>query len=166
MAAALCMFHNYNRMKERLAFQKMRANAADKYYRDFAGAEMKDREAMMQLTRVLLSTNLNTQDANHNLENSIMNVLEQGLTYLQEQMCHEALDVIIVSIQQTATRKARAYVFNNKFVGDQRTKDIQRIASREVIDGVTSNNIGMLVENLEGLQDMTLSFKRDIILCK
>ena len=24
----------------------------------------------------------------------------------------------------------------------------------------------MLVENLEGLQDMTLSFKRDIILCK
>ena len=88
------------------------------------------------------------------------------MTYLQEQMCHEALDVIIVSIQQTATRKARAYVFNNKFIGDQRTKDIQRIASRDVIDGVTSNNIGMLVENLEGLTDMTLSFKRDIILCK
>ena len=62
----------------------MRSNAADKYYRDFAGSEMKDREAMMQLTKVLLATNLNTQDANQNLENSIMNVLEQALTYLQE----------------------------------------------------------------------------------
>ena len=31
---------------------------------------------------------------------------------------------------------------------------------------MTSTNIGMLVENLEGLQDMTLSFKRDIILRK
>ena len=82
MAVAFCMFHNYNRMRERLAFQKMRANAADKYYRDFAGAEMKDREAMLQLNKLLLATNLNTQDANHNLENSIMNVLEQALTYL------------------------------------------------------------------------------------
>ena len=81
-------------------------------------------------------------------------------------MCNEALDVIIVSIQQTSQRKARAYVFNNKFIGDQRTKDIQRVGSQEVIDGITSNNIGMLVENLEGLTDMNLSFKRDIILCK
>ena len=69
-------------------------------------------------------------------------------------MCNEALDVIIVSIQQTSQRKARAYVFNNKFIGGQRTKDIQRVGSHEVIDGITSNNIGMLVENLEGLTDM------------
>ena len=66
-------------------------------------------------------------------------------------MCHETLDVIIVSIQQASQRRARAYVFNNRFVGEQRTKDIQRVPSREVIDGVTSTNIGMLVENLEGL---------------
>ena len=82
LAAAFCMFHNYNRMRERLAFQKLRSNAADKYYRDFAGAEMKDREAMLQFTKFLLATNLNTQDANHNLENAIMSVLEQALTYL------------------------------------------------------------------------------------
>ena len=47
MAAALCIFTNYNRMKERMAFQRLRANAADKYYRDFAGAEIRDRETMI-----------------------------------------------------------------------------------------------------------------------
>ena len=102
MAAAFCIFTNYNRMKERMAFQRLRANAADKYYRDFAGAEIRDREAMIQLSKVLLETNLNSQDASHNLENAITTVLEQSLTYLQEQMCHETLDVIIVSIQQAS----------------------------------------------------------------
>ena len=82
MAAAFCIFTNYNRMKERMAFQRLRANAADKYYRDFAGAEIRDREAMIQLSKVLLETNLNSQDASHNLENAITTVLEQSLTYL------------------------------------------------------------------------------------
>ena len=82
MAAAFCIFTNYNRMKERLAFQRLRANAADKYYRDFAGAEIRDREAMIQLSKILLATNLNSQDASLNLENAITTVLEQSLTYL------------------------------------------------------------------------------------
>ena len=76
MAAAFCIFTNYNRMKERMAFQRLRANAADKYYRDFAGAEIRDREAMIQLSKILLATNLNSQDASHNLEDAITTVLE------------------------------------------------------------------------------------------
>jgi hypothetical protein len=43
MGAALCIFANYLKMKQRRAFQRMRANAAQVYYRDFAGAEVRDR---------------------------------------------------------------------------------------------------------------------------
>ena len=59
MGAALCVFANYLRMKQRRAFQKMRANAAQVYFRDFAGAEVRDREYLLSLTRMLLDTNLN-----------------------------------------------------------------------------------------------------------
>ena len=59
MGAALCIFANYIKMKQRRAFQRMRANAAQVYYRDFAGAEVRDRERMLTLTRTLLDTNLN-----------------------------------------------------------------------------------------------------------
>lgn len=59
MGAALTIFVNYLRMKQRRAFQRMRANATQVYYRDFAGAEVRDRERMLSLTRRLLDTNLN-----------------------------------------------------------------------------------------------------------
>ena len=51
MGAALCVFTNYLRMKMRKAFQRMRANATQVYYRDFAGAEVRDREYLLGLTR-------------------------------------------------------------------------------------------------------------------
>ena len=87
MGAALCVFANYLRMKQRKAFQRLRANAAQVFYRDFAGAEVRDREKMLSLTRVLLDTNLNVTDASHHLEEAIMSVMEQSLSYLQQQMC-------------------------------------------------------------------------------
>ncbi len=51
MGAALCIFANYLRVKQRKAFQRMRANAAQVYYRDFAGAEVRDREKLLNLAR-------------------------------------------------------------------------------------------------------------------
>ena len=75
VGAALAVFVNFLRMKKRRAFQKMRANAAQVYYRDFAGAEVRDRERMLVLTRTLLETNLNTQDASQHLEDAITSVL-------------------------------------------------------------------------------------------
>ena len=60
----------------------MRANASQVYFRDFAGAEVRDREHLLKLTRTLLSTNLNVQDSSNNLEEALMSVLEQSLTYL------------------------------------------------------------------------------------
>lgn len=59
MGAAVCVFANYLRMKQRRAFQRLRANAAQVYYRDFVGAEVRDRERMLALSRTLLDTNLN-----------------------------------------------------------------------------------------------------------
>ena len=57
------------------------------YYRDFAGAEIRDRERMLRLSRALYETNLNAQDSSRHLEEAIMNVMEQALTYLQKEMC-------------------------------------------------------------------------------
>ena len=76
MGAALCIFANYLRVKQRKAFQRLRANAAQVYYRDFAGAEIRDREKLLSLTRCMLNTNLNVQDASHHLEESVMSVME------------------------------------------------------------------------------------------
>lgn len=59
LGAAMCIFANYVKMKIRRAFQRMRANSTQVYYRDFAGAEVRDRERMLSLTRNLLETNLN-----------------------------------------------------------------------------------------------------------
>lgn len=60
----------------------MRANATQVYFRDFAGAEVRDRERMLSLTRTLLDTNLNVQDASAHLEEAIMGVMATALTYL------------------------------------------------------------------------------------
>ena len=54
---------------------------------------------MLILNKILLRTNLNTQDASQNLEIAMGEVLERGLTYLQDSMGHETLDVIVVSMQ-------------------------------------------------------------------
>ena len=60
-------------------------------------------------------------------------------------------------------RKARAYTFENRLVSGKRTKEIQRVSEGEVIDGVTSANIDLLAGKVS---DFTVSFKRDVILCK
>ena len=98
MGAALCVFFNYLKMKQRKAFQRLRANAAQVYYRDFAGAETRDRERMLGYTRTLLDTNLNVQDSSRHLEEAVMSVMEQALTYLQTEMCQEKLDLIVCTI--------------------------------------------------------------------
>ena len=82
MGAALCIFTNYLRVKQRKAFQRMRANATQVYFRDFAGAETRDRERLLGFTKILLDTNLNVQDASRHLEEAIMSVMENALTYL------------------------------------------------------------------------------------
>ena len=122
---------------------------------------------MLILNKILLNTNLNTQDASQNLEAAMGTVLEKGLTYLQESMGQEPLDALVVSIQQTNERKARAYVFNNRESDGHRAKGIQRVESHEVFDGITNQNINMLVDNhSDAFKDFNLSFRRDIILCK
>lgn len=47
-----------------------------------------------------------------------MSVMEQALTYLQEQMRQEKVDLIVCSVQQPNGRRARAYTFHNP-IGDQ-----------------------------------------------
>ena len=84
MGAAMCIFANYVKMKKRKAFQKLRANTSQVYYRDFAGAEQRDRDKLLSLAKTLFETNLNVQDASHNLEDAIMRVMEQAMVYLQE----------------------------------------------------------------------------------
>lgn len=89
MGAALCIFSNYLRMRQRKAFQRLRANAAQVFYRNFAGAEASDRDYLLQQTRTLLSTNLNAMDSSQHLEEALMSVLQQSLAYLQKQMSYE-----------------------------------------------------------------------------
>ena len=78
-------------------------------------------------------------------------------------MRDEQLDMIVCSIQQPNSRKARAYTFHNRLISGKRTKEIQRVADDEVIDGVTSANVDLLAGQIT---DFSLSFKRDVILCK
>lgn len=54
-AAALCLQYNYTQMRMRLAFQRMRGNAAERCFRDFTGIGVKDRDFMAELQRQLLS---------------------------------------------------------------------------------------------------------------
>ena len=89
MAAAYCIFHNHQQIKIRRAFQRMRANAADRYFRAFAGTEIRYKDYLTGLSKILFNTNLNTQNASHNLEKAMTQVLEQALTYLQESIAPE-----------------------------------------------------------------------------
>ena len=128
---------------------------------------MRDRDLLLSLTRVLLDTNLNLQDSARHIEEAIMSVMEQALTYLQQQMCQEQVDLIVCSIQQANSQKARAYTFHNRVVNNKRTTQMQRVADDEVIDGVTSANIHLYTGEPESLiTDFNLSFKKDIILRK
>jgi hypothetical protein len=43
-------------------------------------------------------------------------------------------------------------------------REIERVEGE--LDQNTSKHIGLFVDNLEGLTDFQLNFKRDIILCK
>jgi len=128
---------------------------------------VRDRDLLLSLTRVLLDTNLNLQDSARHIEEAIMSVMEQALTYLQQQMCQEQVDLIVCSIQQANSQKARAYTFHNRVVNNKRTTQMQRVADDEVIDGVTSANIHLYTGEPESLiTDFNLSFKKDIILRK
>jgi hypothetical protein len=75
--------------------------------------------------------------------------------YLQETLNPEQLDLIVVTVRQPpGGRKANAYVFNSRVEWNKgRTQhakpDVQRV--NEVMDRHSSKNIGVLVDNLEGL---------------
>ena len=74
---------------------------------------------------------------------------------------------MVLTIQMPNQRKARAYTFHNRVVNDRRQMQVQRISDSEVMDGVTSANVDMLSRDPNALlTDFSLSFKRDIILCK
>ena len=45
-------------------------------------------------------------------------------------------------------------------------QSIQRIECTEAFDGVMTDNLDILTDNLNGLKDFNLFFQRDIILCK
>lgn len=79
-------------------------------------------------------------------------------------MCQELIDLIVFTVQQPNSKKARAYTFQNRIVSNKRTQEFTRVADSEVIDGVTQANIDLLA-NRE-ITDFNLSFKRDVILCK
>lgn len=95
------MNYNFVRMLERIALQKMRSNAANQQYRDFNGIKFKDREIMLSLQRQLFTegAQLNIQEQNQDLESQFTFVIEQAMTYLQESILPESLDVIVFSIQ-------------------------------------------------------------------
>ena len=105
-----------------------------------------------------------------------MSVMEQAFSYLQEQMSQEQLDLIVCTVQLPTQRKARAYTFHNRLLTNdrdqtRRAQQITRVADSEVIDGVTSANIDMLIGGSDpgqqpNIRDFNLSFKRDIILRK
>ena len=77
---------------------------------------MRDREYLLTLTRQLLSTNLNGQDSSRLLETALTSVLTQALTYLQQQMAQEQVDLMVCSLAQSNPRKARAYTFHSRVV--------------------------------------------------
>lgn len=60
----------------------MQANAANRYFRDFSGTEMYDKENLNRLSKLLYNTNLSNLNAAHNLEEAMTNLLEQALTYM------------------------------------------------------------------------------------
>lgn len=84
MAAAFCIVYNQQIIKMRRAFQRMRANAANRFFREYAGAELFDRENLTRIAKTLYNTNLASQNASNNLEMSFSSVLDQCMNYLQE----------------------------------------------------------------------------------
>lgn len=89
-------------------------------------------------------------------------MLEQALTYLQESLLPETLDLIVVTIFNQEGSKARAYVFNTKMSGaaghgdmfnggldmDISQDDVMRMEHGDVVDQVTAENLHMDVKNL------------------
>ena len=60
----------------------MRANASNRYFRDFGGVDLADRENISRLARTLYNTNLASLNAASNLETAFSNVLDQSINYL------------------------------------------------------------------------------------
>jgi hypothetical protein len=52
----------------RKAFQRMRANATNRFFRDYAAVELVDKENLSRLAKTLYNTNLASLNAASNLE--------------------------------------------------------------------------------------------------
>lgn len=104
----------------------MRANATNRFFRDYAAVELVDKENLTRLAKTLYNTNLASLNAASNLERAFTTVLDQAIVYLQDTIAPEQLDVIVVSLVQTNQRKAKAYVFKNN-QDHSSTASIQRV---------------------------------------
>lgn len=60
----------------------MRANATNRFFRDYAAIELVDRENLTRLAKILYNTNLASLNAANNLEQSFTSVLDQSMAYL------------------------------------------------------------------------------------
>lgn len=60
----------------------MRANASNRYFRDFGGLDLADRENLSRLARTLYNTNLASMNASSNLDAAFSSVLDQSINYL------------------------------------------------------------------------------------
>ena len=68
LAAAFCIVYNQQVIKMRKAFQRMRANATNRFFRDYAAVELVDKENLSRLAKTLYNTNLASLNAASNLE--------------------------------------------------------------------------------------------------
>lgn len=78
MAVALSLALNYQRLRLRLGFLRMKGNAVGGQYRDFTGIATSDRILMQDLQREFLKS-LPAQD---DLESQLAFVLERAILYL------------------------------------------------------------------------------------
>ena len=99
-AAAMCIVFNQKRIKKRQAFQRLRANASDRVYRDFSSMESKDRAFLTkQVQKYLLRANLNCQSGSQNLERALQSVIERSAGYLQQTLSPEQLDLTLITVR-------------------------------------------------------------------
>jgi|LauGreDrversion4_2_1035121.scaffolds.fasta_scaffold111011_1 hypothetical protein len=72
------------------------------------------------------------------------------MMYFQQSILPETVDVIVVNVYQPGDKRAKGYVFNLR-QGDQ---DVLRLGCE--LDQITSENVHMMTESLEGLKDLSL----------
>lgn len=82
MAAAFCIVYSQQTIRLRKAFQRMRANATNRFFRDYAAVELVDKENLTRLAKTLYNTNLASLNAASNLEKAFSSLLDQAIVYL------------------------------------------------------------------------------------